>query len=86
MADHRPPQAVAKRTVPTTLHRELRFCAVCASSRPLGDFALNAAGTPSYECLGCVRIGIPIFVQQVHLHVMRVRKQVATMQQTLHRV
>ena len=59
MADHPLQKAVAERTVPTSLHRAMRFCAVCACSRPLLDFALNAAGTPSYECLGCVRLGIP---------------------------
>jgi len=86
MADHRLQKAVAERTVPTSLHRAMRFCAVCACSRPLLDFALNAAGTPSYECLGCVRLGIPMFVHQVNLHIMRVRTEVGTVQRALYRV
>jgi len=78
MADHRL-QVVANRTLPNTLHRAMRFCAVCVCSRPLRDFALNAAGTPSHECLGCVRVSIPIFVHQVNLHVQRVRNEVGTL-------
>ena len=86
MAEHRLQQAVPKRTVPTTLHRAMRFCAVCACSRQLCDFPLNAAGTPSHECLGCVRESLPIFVYQVNLHIMRVRKEVGTVQQALYRL
>jgi hypothetical protein len=63
----------------------MRFCAVCGCSRPLRDFALNAAGTPSYECLGCMRLGIPIFVHKVNLHIMRVRTEIGTVQRALHR-
>jgi hypothetical protein len=58
-----------------------RFCAVCGKSRPLREFTLNAAGKPSYECLECVRLSLPVFVQQVHMHVMRVREQVGALQQ-----
>lgn len=64
----------------------MRFCAVCACSRPLRDFPLNAAGTSSHECLGCVRSGIPIFVHHVNLHIMRVRTEVGTVQQAPYRV
>ena len=62
-----------------------RFCAVCRTSRPLHEFTLNAAGTPSYECLRCVRLSLPVFVQQVHLHLTRVRAQLGAQQQKLPR-
>jgi hypothetical protein len=62
-----------------------RFCAVCRTSRPMHEFTLNAAGTPSYECLRCVRLSLPVFVQQVHLHLTRVRAQLGAQQQKLPR-
>ncbi len=71
--------------MPTTLHRAMRFCAVCACSRPLRDFALNGAGTPSHECLQCVRVSIPIFVHHVNLHILRVRTEVGALQHALYR-
>jgi hypothetical protein len=61
----------------------MRFCAVCACSRPLRDFTLNAAGTPSYECVRCVRLSIPMFVAQVNLHVRLARARIDALQREL---